>query len=109
LIERLHAEQAEKNQRSIKIEEKLKLLRRSIYGQSSEKRAEASDRPRTRSQSENLIFSQAQFPTDEVRDASGDTIKTRWKNLETQEIEVQITSSDFVSLSVKCGGNARRG
>lgn len=95
LIERLHAEQAEKNQRSFNIEEKLKLLRRSIYGQSSEKRTEASDRPRTRSQSENLIFSQAQFPTDEVRDASGNTIKTRWENLETQEIEVPVTSSEL--------------
>jgi len=95
LIENLKAEQAEKDQKSFHIEEKLKLIRRSVYGRSSEKRIDASDRPRTRSQSENLIFSQAMFPTNEVRDESGQTIKTRWENLESQEIVVPIYDSEF--------------
>ena len=95
LIENLKAEQARKDQRSFNIEEKLKLIRRGIYGRSTEKRAEASDRPRTRSQSENLIFSQAMFPTSEVRDESGKTVKTRWNNLETQEIVVPISDTEL--------------
>lgn len=95
LIDRLKSEQAEKDQKSFNIEEKLKLLRRSLYGRSSEKRVDASDRPRTRSQSENLIFSQAKFPTNEVRDESGKTIKTRWDNLETQEVEVPICKDEL--------------
>lgn len=94
-ISRLQAEQAKRDQKSFVIEEKLKLIRRSIYGQGSEKRVDASDRPRTKSQSENLIFSQAMFPTNEVRDESGKTIKTRWANLDTQEIEVPVHESEF--------------
>jgi len=94
-IERLQAEQAKKDQQSFTIEERLKLIRRSIYGRSSEKRLDASDRPRTRSQSENLIFSQAMFPTSEVRDDRGKTIKTRWENLDSQEIEVPIHESEL--------------
>ncbi|MCC6276275.1 MAG: IS66 family transposase [Oligoflexia bacterium] len=94
-IKRLHAEQAERDQKSFAIEEKLKLIRRSIYGRKAEKRMDASDRPRTRSQSENLIFSQAMFPTNEVRDESGQTIKTRWADLDAQEIEVSLHEADF--------------
>lgn len=94
-LERLRVEQAKRDQKGFAIEEKLKLIRRSIFGRSSEKRVEASDRPRTRSQSENLIFSQAMFPTHEVRDESGQTIKTRWNNLDAQEIEVPVLDSEF--------------
>lgn len=94
-LARLRAEQAKRDQKSFNIEEKLKLIRRSIYGASREKRADASDRPRTRSQSENLLFSQAMFPTDEVRDERGKTIKTRWANLDTQEIEVPIYEAEL--------------
>jgi hypothetical protein len=95
LIKKLEIEQAERDQRSFAIEEKLKLIRRSIFGRSSETRVDASDRPRTRSQSENLIFSQAAFPTNEVRDESGQRIKTRWANLETEEVEVALQEEDF--------------
>jgi hypothetical protein len=95
LINRLEKEQATKDQTSFNIEEKLKLIRRSVFGRSSEKRVDASDRPRTRSQSENLLFSQAMFPTNEVRDESGKTIKTRWDNLESQEVVVAINESQF--------------
>jgi transposase len=94
-IARLRVEQAEREQRSFNIEEKLKLIRRSLYGRSNEKRVDASDRPRTPSQSENLIFSQAMFPTNEVRNESGPTIKNRWAELDSQEIEVSVHDSEF--------------
>ena len=90
LITKLEAESKAKEQYGFNIEEKLKLIRRSLYGRSSEVRPEASDRPREKSQRDNLLFSQAMFPTNEVRDESGKTIKTRWENLEVQEVEVDI-------------------
>jgi hypothetical protein len=95
LITKLESEKLAQDQRSFNIEEKLKLIRKSIYGRKSEVRPEASDRPRERSQSDNLLFSQAMFPTDEVRDETGKTIKTRWENLETQEVEVEIGDEVF--------------
>lgn len=49
LITKLEAESKAKEQHSFNIEEKLKLIRRSLYGRSSEIRLEASDRPREKS------------------------------------------------------------
>jgi len=95
LIAKLEAEKAAKDQQNFNIEEKLKLIRRLLYGKKSESRPEASDRPREKSQTDNLLFSQAMFPTDEVRDESGKTIQTRWKNLESQEVEVDIYEDTF--------------
>lgn len=95
LIAKLEAEKAAKDQQNFNIEEKLKLIRRLLYGKKSESRPEASDRPREKSQADNLLFSQAMFPTDEVRDESGKTIQTRWKNLESQEVEVDIYEDTF--------------
>jgi transposase len=63
-IERKNAEQ---DQASFRLEERVKLLRHEIYGKSSEKRSEASDRPRDKSQEEALLFSQAAFPSPEKR------------------------------------------
>jgi transposase len=94
-LERLRSEQAQREQQSFNVEEKLKLIRRSIYGRSNERRPEASDRPRTRSQVENLIFSQAMFPTNEIRDKAGQTIETRWANLDSQEIDVFVSDAEF--------------
>lgn len=95
LITKLEAEKVAKDQYSFSIEEKLKLIRRSLYGKKNEVRPEASDRPREKSQSDNLLFSQAMFPSDEVRNEAGKTIKTRWENLETQEVEVEIYPDVF--------------
>ena len=89
-ITKLEIEKASRDQSHFNLEEKLKLIRRSLYGKKSEVRPEASDRPREKSQADNLLFSQSLFPTDEVRDEAGKTIKTRWENLETQEVEVGI-------------------
>lgn len=95
LITKLEAEKLAKDQQSFTLEEKLKLIKRSLYGKKSEIRPSASDRPREKSQKDNLLFSQSLFPTDEVRDESGKTIKSRWENLETQEIEVDIYPQAF--------------
>ena len=95
LIEKLEFEKSEKEQRSFNIEEKLKLIRRDHYGRSREQRPEATDRPRDKSQRDNLLFSQAMFPTNEERDESEKTIKTRWENLETIEVEVGISPEDL--------------
>jgi len=67
LISKLEAEKAEKDQAAFLIEEKVKLLRRELFGKSSEKRCEASDRPRDKSQEDALLFSQAMFPAPESR------------------------------------------
>ncbi len=67
LIARLEKEKAEKDQSSFKLEEQVKLLRREIFGRSSETRPDASDRPRDKSQTEALLFSQSAFPAPESR------------------------------------------
>lgn len=95
LIEKLQVEQSEKEQRSFNIEEKLKLLTRAQYGSSRETRPEATDRPRDKSQKESLLFSQATFPTNEVRNESGKTMKMRWENLETIEVDVGISPEEL--------------
>lgn len=95
LITKLEGEKAKQEQQSFNLEEKLKIIKRSFYGKKSEIRPEASDRPREKSQKDNLLFSQSLFPSDEVRDESGKTIKTRWENLETLEVEVDIYPETF--------------
>lgn len=95
LIEKLEAEKARKEQQSFLIEEKIKLLNRQMYGKSKEDRIEASDRPRDKSQSDALLFSQAVFPSDELRFEDGKKIKDRWENLEKREIEHDISDQDL--------------
>jgi hypothetical protein len=58
LIVKLETEKAQKEQQSFLIEEKIKLLRRNLFGRSKEARSvEASDRPRDKSQVEAQLFS----------------------------------------------------
>ncbi len=77
------------------IEEKIKLFSRQMYGKSKEDRIEASDRPRDKSQSDALLFSQAVFASDELRSEDGKKIKDRWENLEKREIEHDISNQDL--------------
>jgi len=95
LIKKLEAEQAAKEQQSFLIEEKIKLLRRQMYGRSKEDRPEASDRPRDKSQQEALLFSQAAFPSDEIRSEDGKKIQDRWESLEKREIEHEISPREL--------------
>lgn len=95
LIQKLETEKAQKDQHSFLIEEKIKILRLEIFGRSKEDRIEASDRPRDKSQTEAMLFSQAVFPSDELRSEDGKRIKDRWENLEKREIVHDISETDL--------------
>lgn len=84
LVAKLQEEQALSAQSKFNLDERVKLLRRSIFGKSAEKRAEATDRPRDKSQTEALLFSQAAFPAEVSRE---DQTKNKWPGLPTQEVE----------------------
>jgi hypothetical protein len=94
---------AARDQEALLIEEKVKLLRRQLYGRKKEDRPEASDRPRDKSQIEALLFSQSSFPTDEVRDQKGIKIIDRWPELEAKVIDHEIPESELVSESTLRG------
>lgn len=79
LIDKIQSENAQKDQSSFLIEEKVKLLRRELFGRSKEDRVEASDRPRDKSQEQALLFSQATFPSMEKRESDG---KSKGRDLE---------------------------
>ena len=66
-VEKAEAEKLEKAQQAMNIEEQVKLLRTKLFGRSKEDRAEATDRPRDKSQQEAMLFSQAAFPSPEER------------------------------------------
>lgn len=84
-------EEARQAQASLAIEERLKTLRRMLFGRSREERTDATDRPRDKSQTDALAFSQAAFPAPEGRDSEkGKSIKDRWKQLPEREIEREL-------------------
>lgn len=99
LISKLEAENAKKDQHSFIIEEKIKILRLEVFGRSKEDRPEASDRPRDKSQVDAMLFSQAVFPSDEVRSEDGKKIKDRWQNIEQKEYEHGISETELQSES----------
>lgn len=101
LIEKLEAEKLAKEQSSFLIEEQIKLIRRSIFKTGVEKRLDASDRPREKSQEEALLFSQAMFPSGESRESG----KDRFKDLELITIDYDITSEELKTESELRGIN----
>lgn len=96
-IKTIEAERAALDQAAFVFEERVKLLRREIFGKSSEKRGEASDRPRDKSQEAGLLFSQSAFPSPETREA--DKGKAKGKELETVVIEQCLLESELKSES----------
>jgi transposase len=94
VIDDIERDKAERAQQAFNLEEKLKLLRRSIFGRSSEKRAEASDRARDQSQEEALLFSQLAFPSPNKRDG-----KKNDKDLEAKEFEHRLTAEELTEES----------
>lgn len=72
IIAQAEMERLQKAQSSFIFEEQVKLLRRELFGKSSEKRLndEALARPRDKSQTEALEFSKAAFPAPVLRDES---------------------------------------
>lgn len=77
IIEKIEAENLSKSQASFVLEERVKLFIREKFGKKSEKRLEASDRPRDKSQEEALLFSQAAFPAPVARDEAKGKLKGR--------------------------------
>ena len=68
IINDIEKEKAEREQQILNFEESIKSLKREIYSASSEKRFEATDRPRDKSQTDMLLFSQSAFPSQETRE-----------------------------------------
>ena len=92
LITKIQEEQALSQQSKFNLDERVKLLRRSIFGKSSEKRSDSSDRPRDKSQTEALLFSQAAFPVEISRE---DQKKNRWADLPEDEIEHHLGEDEL--------------
>jgi transposase len=83
LVDKAHAEKARQSQTAFTLEERVKLLRRMIFGKKSEVRA--GDRARDVSQQEAQLFSQAAFPSPDLRaDQKG---KSKGRELEEVVIE----------------------
>jgi hypothetical protein len=97
-IDQIERENAEKDQASFNLEERVKLMRRQIFGKSSEKRAEASDRPRDNSQEAALVFSQAAFPAFETR-SEQQKGKAKGTDLEEVVIDHHPTETELVMES----------
>lgn len=104
-IDQIERENAEKDQASFNLEERVKLMRRQIFGKSSEKRAEASDRPRDNSQEAALVFSQAAFPALETR-SEQEKGKAKGAGLEEVVIDHHPTEKELVVESESRGVDA---
>ncbi len=101
LIEKIESENAKADQMALNLEnfdERLKLLRRQMFGKSSEKRTEASDRPRDKSQVEAQVFSQAAFPAIDTRE-SQQKGKLKGAVLEEVIIDERPTDEDLKTES----------
>ncbi len=92
LVAKLQEEQALSQQSKFNLDERVKLLRRSLFGKSTERRIESTDRARDKSQAEALLFSQAAFPAEISRE---DQKKNKWANLPIREIEHHFSEDEF--------------
>jgi transposase len=92
MIDKLQAAKALEAQSMFGLEERVKLLVRQLYGKKSEKRNEATDRPRDKSLEEALLFSQATFPTPEKRD-------DQRPQLEEAVVDHRLTEADLANES----------
>ena len=90
-IEAIEKQQKEKDQSAFAMEEQVKLLRRSLFGKSSETRTDSTDRPRDKSQTEALLFSQAAFPAEVSRDEK----TNKWASLSIQEINHHLSDAEL--------------
>lgn len=75
VIKEIEKANAEREQQILNFEESIKILRRNIFGESSEQRSEATDRPRDKSQKDALLFSQSAFPCGETREEARSSLK----------------------------------
>lgn len=91
-VEKAEAEKLAKSQESLNMEEQIKTLRRTIFGRSKEDRAEASDRPRDKSQQDVLLFSEAAFPSPDSRE---DKSNPRDNKLPEEVVEHELTEAEL--------------
>ena len=93
VIQKINLENNKNQQTQLNLEERVKLLRRNLFGRSKEDRLEASDRPRDKSQEEALLFAQAAFPSEEIRtDKKG---KARGWDLEEVVVDHHMTPEEL--------------
>ncbi len=88
VIKQIEKENAEREQQTLNFEENLRAMRKDIFGKSSEKRHEATDRPRDKSQRDALLFSQSAYPCKETREEAQSKLKRN-------EIEHEITNEEL--------------
>jgi transposase len=100
-LKQLREAKAAKDQAAFIMEEKVKLLRRSLFADSSESRAEAGDRPRERSEEEAMLFAQAAFPAPEESGAQKG--KSKGKDLASQTIVHEMSEAEL-QLEAKSRG-----
>jgi transposase len=101
-IDKIERENAEKDQAAFNLEERVKLMRRQIFGKSSEKRTEANDRPRDKSQEAALVFSEAAFPAPETR-SEQQKGKAKGASLEEVIVDHHPSENDLVTESESRG------
>lgn len=97
VIDEIQKRNAQSDQTQLNLEERLKLVRRNMFGKSSEKRPEASDRPRDKSQTEALLFSEATFPAPEPQDNKKG--KAKGQGLAAVVIEHRLTAEELTAES----------
>ena len=102
VIQKINVENNEKQQSQFNLEERVKLLRRMLFGRSKEQRSEASDRPREKSQEEARLFAQATFP---IVDASTAENKGRARGWDLEEVVVDhyMTANELAAESALRG------
>lgn len=93
VLAEVEAEKALREQVQLNFEESLRILRKDVFGKSSKKRHEATDRPRDKSQKDALIFSQSAYPAPETREDAK-------SKLARVEIEHDIADEELASESV---------
>jgi transposase len=91
-IDEIENEKALCEQQLLNFEESIKALRKEIFSASSERRPEATDRARDKSQTDALLFSQSAFPSKETREEAKSKLR---KN----EIEHDITIDELTEES----------
>jgi transposase len=96
IIQKIELERLEKAQSEFALEERVKLLRRALFGKSSEKRADATDRPRDKSQTEASLFSQAAMPAPVNRDEAQKG-KAKGRDLEDVIIDIEIADDELIA------------
>lgn len=102
LITEIQEENAKKLQQGFNLEERVKLLRRMLFGRSKEQRSEASDRPREKSQEEARLFAEAAFPIVDASKVENKGLARGW-DLEEVVVDHYMTAEELTAESALRG------